>query len=601
MDPRINYSNFSDCFYYPQEEDIVDQHQMLKDESTVKELVNNCYAREQLVMINERLKLKFPVEGQDTVNRINQLISDHYFQENILGEIFNYCASMPSEFCNFDSVLTDTSRVCKTWKKAAYLCAKRRMVEAPFLYKCSWSHNSVDSEIEFAGKHQLLGLDLTKYDDLEDRHLKELNDRVKNLCCLELSHAEEITDWPAMLSLKYLKLGGYLSTKICADIAAKCTKLQNIYLLASYITNDGIKELAKCINLEEINLQAVKVSEIGPFANSLKLRKINLLGTLVTDKELSALANSESLEEINLEKTKVGNDGISSLSLCKNLRKLNLAHTNSYDAAFISLSKSTSLEELDISETFVTDTGLSALAKCPTLKKLRFRGSTGRPKVTAEGISSLALSSLQVVSFIFLRLGHAGFKGLSNINTIRKIDLTNSEVDDESLFALAGCKNLQLLKLACYNNCHTEEGISALSKIKTLRKFIYLGDNFNDKAAQAFSLCESLKVLHVRSDLTDVGVKALGTSKTLFDLFLSKSSKVTDVGVLALINCKNLSRLTLSSTKVRIEGILALARIKNNLLLIQIEGTQFDGKEISELIKIIANERPNLKISIRDY
>ncbi|MBA2369120.1 MAG: hypothetical protein H0V82_08880 [Candidatus Protochlamydia sp.] len=551
----------------------------------------------------------YPEEAeQGNINQVNQVVCIH---ENILAEIFDFCAVMPSKLCSNETLLTVVSRVCKGWKKAAYLCAKKRMIDAPFLYKCGWSHKTADSEIEFAGKHQILGLDLTKY-NLEDRHLKELIKKVTNLCCLSViqphvwgfdpveKQAKEITEWPVMPSLKTLKLGGYPSAKICADLAKNCTKLQNICLLASYINNNGIKELAKCPNLEEINLQAVKVSAIAFFADSPKLRKMNLLGTLVTDQELSSLAKSKTIEEINLENTKVGNDGISSLYLCKNLRKLKLNHSLISDEALIHLSKSSSLEKLDISGTPISDRGLAALALCSTLRKLTFCDSTRNHKISAKGILSLVSSNLEVVSFTQLNLGRGGFKDFSKIKTLREIDLTSSEVDDDTLFDLANCKNLQVIKFSGNDKFITEEGISALIKNNTLIKLDYLGNHFTDKIAQEFPFSK-IEVLYIRrSVITDVGLKALATSQTLRELVINLSM-VSDAGFLELINCESLSRLTLHDAKISKESVLAFIRNKKNLIEIQLKKTILIDKEISEVIKIIADERPNLKISISNY
>jgi hypothetical protein len=75
---------------------------------------------------------------------------------------------------------------------------------------------------------------------------------------------------------------------------------------------------------------------------------------------------------------------------------------------------------------------------------------------------------------------------------------------------------------------------------------------------------------------------------------------MTEEGILELMNCENLSRLTLKNPKVSKEVILALARNKN-LIEIQMDRAKFDSKELSEVYKIFAAERPNLKINISNY
>jgi Leucine-rich repeat (LRR) protein len=619
---KVNYttilSNY--CNHSREEEYIVGFRQLLNDESTVWELVKSWDNREQLVNIRERIKQDFPVEGQETVNRINQVIYECYFETNILGEILNHCASLPSKLNSLNTLLTDASRVCKTWRNAAYLCARKRMIEKPFLYRCNhWHGKKADTVIKFAEKHQILGLDLTEY-DLEDHHLEALNKKVTNLCCLAITQpdvsngpvkrrskaipqekrAKVITEWPAMLSLKTLILRGYPSAKICGDLATRCTNLQIMNLARSNINNEGIKELAKCSNLEEINLDEVNVSAIAPFANSLKLRVINLKGTSVTDKDLAVLANSVSLQVIILTNTNVGNDGVSSLGKCKSLRKLIVDCTKINDETFSSLAKSTSLEELDISDTYVTDIGLAALARCLSLRKLRLCDASCKPKISAKGIWALAPSNLQFVIFNQLYLDPEGFIGLSKILTIQEIDLTSTDVDDETLFGLAKCNTLQGLKLRNSRKFPTEDGISALAKNESLRQLSYHGENFTDKVAEAFAHCKSLEGLHVcQSDVTDIGIGALAKSKTLCELTLD-SSKVTDSGVFQLTDCENLFRLSLTGTKVSKEGVLALTRNKKNLFELHIRGAKFDYTEINEVIETLTNERPHLNITIRN-
>ncbi len=129
-------------------------------------------------------------------------------------------------------------------------------------------------------------------------------------------------------------------------------RLERLYLVGSWTTDDGLERLKRLA----------------------RLRYLNLAGTRVKGPGLAHLTALHELRELSLVRTKVDDDGLANLRGLRGLRKLNLYGTKVTDAGLAHLAGLTGLEELTLSGTKVTDTGLAHLKRLSHLRTLDFSG-----------------------------------------------------------------------------------------------------------------------------------------------------------------------------------------------------------------------------------
>ena len=124
-----------------------------------------------------------------------------------------------------------------------------------------------------------------------------------------------------------------------------------------------------------------------------KLRELNLRCTRVTDEGLEHLAGLTNLEALYLDATQVTDAGLRHLESMKKLRSLGLSETQVTDAGLRDLQGLTTLELLYLDGTQVTDAGLEYLSGSANLRELILKSyHVSGTQVTDEGVEKLRQS-----------------------------------------------------------------------------------------------------------------------------------------------------------------------------------------------------------------
>jgi hypothetical protein len=162
-------------------------------------------------------------------------------------------------------------------------------------------------------------------------------------------------------------------------------------------TLDAIKKKGGVIqvNAEEAAKPVLK-ADLRGFSNApavldslkplTKLRELSLYNTAVTDADLERLRGLPELHTLNLSDTKITDAGLATLQSLPNLRTLYLNNTKITDAGLQYLRGMPNLQELTLYQTRVTDQGLAQLRSLTSLQKLTLGGSA----ITDKGIVQLA-------------------------------------------------------------------------------------------------------------------------------------------------------------------------------------------------------------------
>ena len=131
-------------------------------------------------------------------------------------------------------------------------------------------------------------------------------------------------------SLKSLNVNDLAITDDGLKKINKLKSLEQLYLIRTKITDDGMREIAELTNLNLLDLNFTRITDAGlKHVSQLKnLKSLHLCGSSITDKGLKELAGLENLTYLELVETKVSDDGLKTLSELKNLKTVFLNRTN---------------------------------------------------------------------------------------------------------------------------------------------------------------------------------------------------------------------------------------------------------------------------------
>jgi Leucine-rich repeat (LRR) protein len=132
-----------------------------------------------------------------------------------------------------------------------------------------------------------------------------------------------------------------------------------------------------------------------------------------------------------------------------------------------------------------------------------------------------------------LPITDAGLKHLSGLKYLRSLQLNQTKITDEGLAHIAGLIELRELSLRLCNI--TDIGMAHLSRLVKLEDELQLGG----------------------TKITDDGLVHLKAMKNLEELFLDKTD-VTDAGLVHLEELTSAKQISLRGTKVTLEGVNAL-------------------------------------------
>ncbi|MEJ5922278.1 leucine-rich repeat domain-containing protein, partial [Bifidobacterium thermophilum] len=212
-------------------------------------------------------------------------------------------------------------------------------------------------------------------------------------------------------------------------------------------------------NLQWLNLDKTKVSDLSPLAKLTKLGDLWLSGTQVSD--VSPLAKLANLQYLHLSGTQVSN--VSPLAKLAKLDYLDLSNTQVSNVS--PLAKLTNLKSLNLNGTQVSDvSSLAGLAKLGVLRLGDTKVSDVSPLAKLTNLGSLDLDKTQV----------SNVSSLAGLTELQHLDLSETQVSDVS--PLAKLTNLGFLDLS---NTRVSD-VSPLAKLAKLVSLCLSGTLVSD-------------------------------------------------------------------------------------------------------------------------
>lgn len=234
----------------------------------------------------------------------------------------------------------------------------------------------------------------------------------------------------------------------------KITALSPEVCTAHCAAEEGVKivdltGIEACVNLEDLSLVNQRITSLEPLKNLTKLKRLELRnssnkgegGKVLYISDVSPLKNLINLEILNLQQAKITNIG--ELSNLIRLKHLTLMGTKISSLDFAR--NMTNLEYLDLDFNNISD--ISPLENCTNLKVLKFSNDANllSVKQTVNDISSLS----KLVNLEELRFSNQNISDISvvkNFKNLKNLELQNNLVENfEDLFYLDNLKELWIL------------------------------------------------------------------------------------------------------------------------------------------------------------
>ena len=341
------------------------------------------------------------------------------------------------------------------------------------------SGNQIRNVNGLAGIHGLRSLNLSGNPITECSSLKELT----NLNTLNLTNTSVSEDDLALLS----EAIPHCAIRVTADnteeilygnnrFQADATELQlsgmgleEIGALEEFtevrilnLSNNEIgdlRPLMRLSKLESLNLSGNEVSDLRPLMGLPRLKKLDVSNNLII--ETSTVGAMGTLEELNLSGNRIGN--FSGLEKLKKLTDLDLSGTGVKDAVLAELYGLRSLLRLNLKE----NSGLSDKAVSALKSELR-----GCNILTSELIYEIDLAGHTVRSdekhLAFPSSGISDLSGLSRLNRLEELDLSNNEISNLYMFEVCACReSLKTLNLS-NNRISDVSSLGALTSLEEL-------------------------------------------------------------------------------------------------------------------------------------
>jgi hypothetical protein len=179
------------------------------------------------------------------------------------------------------------------------------------------------------------------------------------------------------------------------DGLGRLTNLSWLGIPGASISDEGMMKLA-ALDLSALNISDTPISDAGllPLQKMTKVRNLELRRTNVTNYGMTILRRFPRMEHLALAGTKVSNSGLGELQGMQELKYLELQETQVGDKGLAYLKSLASLAELTLAGTPITDAGIEPLAQLAQLKTL----DLSRTQVSASAITRLkqALPSCQI-------------------------------------------------------------------------------------------------------------------------------------------------------------------------------------------------------------
>lgn len=405
-------------------------------------------------------------------------------------------------------------------------------------------------------------------------------------------------------------------------LALKCRKLTSLDLSYTMTTKDSLPSIMKLPNLQELTLvgcigiddgalvslerecsKSLQVLDMSQCQNITDVGVSSILKSVpnlleldlsyccpVTPSMVRNFQKLPKLQALKLEGCKFVANGLKAIGTsCVSLRELSLSKSSGVTDTELSfvVSRLKNLLKLDITCCrSITDVSLAAItSSCTSLISLRM-----------ESCSHVSSGALQLIG--------------KHCSHLEELDLTDSDLDDEGLKALARCSELSSLKIGICLKI-SDEGLSHIGRsCPKLREIdLYrcggLSDDgiiqiaqgcpmlesinlsycteITDRSLISLSKCAKLNTLEIRScpSVSSIGLSEIAMGcRLLSKLDIKKCFGINDVGMLYLSQFAHcLRQINLSYCSVTDVGLLSLSSISGlqNMTIVHLAGITPNG------------------------
>lgn len=164
-------------------------------------------------------------------------------------------------------------------------------------------------------------------------------------------------------------------------------KLSELTLIDSRVTDAGMKDVARCVNLTRLDLKGTAITDVGlnEIAKLKKLKTLSLVRTRISDTGLVELAGLKELRQLYLANTNTTDDGARTLVNITELTHLGVIGTKITAAGFAELSKHGNLKTLLVGGARITEDCVEQFMKFKNLAEL----NVGNSRITEAGLQKI--------------------------------------------------------------------------------------------------------------------------------------------------------------------------------------------------------------------
>ncbi|XP_027066936.1 uncharacterized protein [Coffea arabica] len=393
-----------------------------------------------------------------------------------------------------------------------------------------------------------------RFDNVSEHGLKQLDGCLSNLAYLGFIKSNALTR-EGMQALSSLFNLEKLDFDRCPRIHGGLVHLKGLTKLKSLkircckcITDSDMESLAGLINLKELQISSVNITNIGvSYLEGLSnLISLTVEGCNVTASCLDPISALISLQHLDLNRCSLSDDGFDIISAFRHLKVLNLGFNDVTDACLVHLKGLTRLESLNLDSTRVGDGGLANLVGLQGLRKLHLSDT----EVGNEGLRHLSgLTNLEEINLSFTSVTDGGLEKLSQLTNLKSLNLDAPQITDHGLEMLTGLTEVTHLDL--FGAHISDSGVNCLSYFKNLQSLDLCGGKLTDAGVKNIKYLTSLMILNLSQnlDLTDTALKFISGLVALVCLNVSYS-RITNEGLEYLKPLKHLSSLYLDFCNV---------------------------------------------------
>ncbi|KAL8140998.1 hypothetical protein V2J09_007019 [Rumex salicifolius] len=390
---------------------------------------------------------------------------------------------------------------------------------------------------------------------IDDENLAKLKQGPKSLKTLDMSSCQNVshvglssfTSGTEGLQQLVLAYGSPVTGDLASSLK-RLSRLQSIKLDGCFVTCSGLKAIGDwCMSLKELSLsKCTGVTDEGLSSIVVKQKELMKVDITccrkITDLSIAYIANS-----------------------CTHLRSLKMESCAmvSMESFVLIGQRCRLLEELDVTDNVVDDEGLKSISRCKNLSSLKLGICNN---VTDEGLIQVGICCSKIVDLDLYRcIGindsallaiSQGCPGLETINMSYCKDIT-----DNSLLALSKCSNLNTLEcrgcplITSMGLVAIAAGCRQLTKLD-IKKCSNI-DDFGMIPLARFS--QNLRHINLSySSITDVGLLSLASISCLQTMIILHLRGLTPRGLAAaLVACGTLTKVKLhASFKSRLPQML---------------------------------------------